>query len=175
MNVRSDVEQRAQAYLKRWGIVEPPVDVTELVRLEGIELVFSRSKGMESGFALSEGFRRVIGVNSLEAPRRQRFTIGHELGHLDMHNERGLTVDQSVRVFKRDEVSSMASDSQEIEANAFAAALLMPQSFLHQIVPEVLKTVSGGRDQLISALAKRFDVSVQAMGYRLINLGMLSP
>jgi Zn-dependent peptidase ImmA (M78 family) len=130
---------------------------------------------MESGFALRDGEKKVIGINSLDAPRRQRFTIAHEVGHLELHAERDLTVDQTVRVYKRDEVSSMATDRQEIEANAFAASLLMPTHFVEAELSKALPGHSGGRDQLIAVLARRFDVSVQAMGYRLVNLGMLSP
>ncbi|GAA2571900.1 ImmA/IrrE family metallo-endopeptidase [Pseudonocardia hydrocarbonoxydans] len=175
MTTKRKIEERATQFVVRCGVAFPPVPVIKIVESEGIELVYSRSQGIESGFAMRDGSRRIIGVNNLEAPRRQRFTIAHELGHLDLHAERELTVDQSVRIYKRDEVSSMATNLEEIEANAFAAALLMPKDFIEEAMNGSLPATIGGRDQLISALARQFDVSIQAMGYRLVNLGMLSP
>ena len=61
---------------------------------------------------------------------RQRFTIAHELGHRALHPGRELILDVPVRVNLRDKTSSMASDIEEIEANAFAATLLMPEQMI---------------------------------------------
>jgi len=61
--------------------------------------------------------RVVIGVNSSHAPTRQRFTIAHELGHLLLHKEELLHVDESASIRFRDEESSLATKADEIEAN----------------------------------------------------------
>jgi Zn-dependent peptidase ImmA (M78 family) len=61
----------------------------------------------------------------------------------------------------------------EIEANAFAAALLMPQEMVINCVKGYASQVSS-RDELTSNLARVFDVSTEAMGFRLINLGILA-
>ena len=71
----------------------------------------------------------MIGVNDLHAPRRQRFTIAHEVGHLEMHKGRPLVLDH-VRMNMRDATSSTATDVEEIEANQFAAAILMPSDLV---------------------------------------------
>ena len=172
---RVQFEQVAHQLVAAHGIEHPPVPVHKIAAAEGIELVSSTSKGLESGFAFRDGTRRVIGVNTRETSRRQRFTIGHEIGHLLLH-DRALTVDQTVRVHKRDEVSSMATDREEIEANGFAAALLMPEPMVVAAASEHLRDGARiSRDDLVTRLAREFDVSTEAMGYRLINLGMLSP
>lgn len=83
-----------------------------------------------------------------------------------------LRLDKAVQF--RDEVSSLAVDPEEMDANAFAAALLMPEA---QVVKHVRAEIAAGvtaRGRLVSRLAKAFNVSAEAMGYRLINLGVLS-
>jgi len=73
----------------------------------------------------------------------------------------------------------MATDTEEIQANTFAAELLMPRDFiidsLEVYVAEVDSTSKAmSREDLITSLAREFDVSAEAMGYRLINLGILA-
>jgi Zn-dependent peptidase ImmA (M78 family) len=80
----------------------------------------------------------------------------------------------------RDDISSLGTNAQEIEANAFGAALLMPQEMVIDSVKRYVSrapsvsTGSSWRDSLVSELAREFDVSSEAMGFRLINLGILA-
>ena len=72
-------------------------------------------------------------------------------------------------------MSSMATDLQEIQANTFAAALLMPEKIVLDYATNLVRANGDiTRDTLISELARTFDVSAEAMGYRLINLGILT-
>ena len=60
----------------------------------------------------------------------------------------------------------------EIEANGFAAELLMPRAW---VLAEFTKRVQGQTVKaasLIKELASAFDVSEKAMEYRLENLGL---
>jgi Zn-dependent peptidase ImmA (M78 family) len=68
----------------------------------------------------------------------------------------------------------MGTDAEEIEANRFAAELLMPRAMVMKSVSAIVKQTAPSRDELISKLAREFDVSTDAMGYRLINLGVLT-
>jgi Zn-dependent peptidase ImmA (M78 family) len=79
-----------------------------------------------------------------------------------------------VMINKRNDVSSQATEPEEIEANQFAAEFLMPQSFVVDAISRQMKAGIGSREELITALARDFDVSNDAMGWRLINLGVLS-
>jgi Zn-dependent peptidase ImmA (M78 family) len=66
-------------------------------------------------------------------------------------------------------------DREEIAANAFAAELLMPDKFVRtEIVRLFNKKSVLDREDLINKLAGTFKVSVQAMEYRLNNLGILT-
>lgn len=162
----------AEDLLGRYGISTPPVDVDKLAMLLGASVVRTRAEGTESGFVMRDGSRAVIGVNSRTSRRRQRFTVAHEIGHLLMH-EGNLIVDSSIRANYRNDVSSMATDDQEMEANKFAASLLMPMVWVREAVAR-LSVGATSREDLINRLSREFDVSTEAMGYRLINLGIAS-
>ena len=74
----------------------------------------------------------IIGVNALHHPNRQRFTVAHECGHLILHKAqitKEVHVDKDFPMLMRDSVSAAGVNEMEIEANVFAAELLMPGSF----------------------------------------------
>lgn len=148
-----------------------PVPVEVLIGRSGARLVRQRMDQDVSGMTYRTDTEKVIGINSSHHPRRQRFTAAHELGHLLLHKGT-LLVDSSVRVNFRDAVSSQATDDEEMEANAFASALLMPDKILRQQVEELQRAGVRSRERLLNDLATRFDVSTEAMGYRLLNLGI---
>jgi hypothetical protein len=62
----------------------------------------------------------------------------------------------------------------EIEANAFAAALLMPEEAVRDAVTKLRSSTAANASRVVEVLAAEFDVSADAMGYRLINLGLSS-
>ena len=99
--------------------------------------------------------------------------ILHELGHFLLHkNSQNLFVEK--KVFFRDEESSLGEEKREKEANAFAAALLMPSSFLKTEIDEAVNKKSLESDEdLVHYLSKKFDVSEIAMTYRLVNLNYI--
>lgn len=170
----SGPEDRANSLLQKSGITEPPIPVDELADSVGALIVRNNFDGSESGFTLRDGELIIIGINTRTSRKRQRFSIAHEIGHVVLHPLNNLIVDHSVRMDWRDNVASLGTNRQEIEANAFAAALLMPQEM---IINRIKGYPSQGstRDELISDLARVFDVSAEAMGFRLINLGILAP
>jgi len=173
--VRLQIEETAEKLLADLGISEIPVPVEAVATSQGMTVTRLRSEGSESGFAMSRGSVQVIGVNKSHSFKRQRFTIAHEIGHLLMHHQAGdsLIVDNTVRVNFRDDLSSLATNEQEIEANAFAAALLMPRSLVLREV-RAAYSPSTNYNQLVTDLARRFNVSAEAMGFRLLNLGLAS-
>jgi Zn-dependent peptidase ImmA (M78 family) len=173
---RNNGRDRARQLIEHYQISQAPVRVEELAESMGFQIARHRFDGPESGFALRDGNQSIIGVNIQTSRRRQRFTVAHELGHLLMHEGRPLTVDQAVlRIDLRNEVSSMATDLQEIEANTFAATLLMPDEIVSDYATILMRSNGEiNRDDLIANLARTFDVSIEAMGYRLISLGILT-
>ena len=104
--------------------------------------------------------RGEIWVNAGEArewPPRRRFTIGHELGHWVMHREHERAVYCRSAVVAERERPKLPFP--EEEANAFAAALLMPA----RLVRQQYERTGRSFERLCSA----FDASGAAMGRRL--------
>ncbi|MFI6940372.1 ImmA/IrrE family metallo-endopeptidase [Streptomyces sp. NPDC050418] len=169
-------ELRAARLLAEAGVTSAPVEVEHLAALLGA--VVSRSSfkdGDVSGMLVRQGGHPpVIGVNDTHSANRQRFTIAHELGHLVLHPGREVVLDRPVRVNLRDKTSSMASDREEIEANSFAASLLMPADLVRAELGQLSAPVRQDPDLCTEELARIFAVSPSAMGFRLINLGMVS-
>lgn len=97
--------------------------------------------------------------NTDEVPTRQRFTQAHELGHVMLrHVAKGKSPRRDT-TFK-----AQAGDWIEIDANGFAAELIMPEKYVRHLASKVTD---------IAKLAKDFGVSPWAMRYRLMNLGLL--
>ncbi|MGW9302320.1 ImmA/IrrE family metallo-endopeptidase [Streptomyces cyaneofuscatus] len=164
----------AQSLLQKHAVDIFPVPIESIARAEGVIITRKAFDGTQSGFALRDGQTRIIGVNSATSPRRQRFTIAHEMGHLDLHEGKPLIVDHAMRIDWRDDVSSLGTNEEEIQANAFAAEILMPARMIRPQVSSYARGKGITRDRLIVKLARDFDVSAEAMGYRLINLGILA-
>lgn len=142
--------------------------VEKIAKAEGLFITKKRLDDDVAGFLLRSGGAKFIGVNQSQAPTRQRFTIAHELGHALLHDGEELHIDKDFRINFRDAVSSLATNVEEIESNTFAAWLLMPSQFLlKQITIEHLDIDD---DVEVVKLAKRYQVSTQAMTHRLANL-----
>lgn len=151
------------------GLSEPPVDVEALAASLGAEIRVFKLERDVSGVLYRDRDRKVIVVNSAHSAARRRFTIAHELGHLLLHPGEPIHVDQGARINLRDGASATAEEVDEIEANAFAASLLMPAAWLRRDVSEAGIDVEDGAE--IRRLADRYGVSTQAMLVRLASLG----
>jgi Zn-dependent peptidase ImmA (M78 family) len=172
-SVSTKPELAALQILSSAGVKRPPVPVDRIVRDRGISLVFQPFEGNISGMSYRGGSRKVIGVNSSHPAVRQRFTVAHELGHLELHPGKPMILDHVIRVDFRDQRAATATDRQEIEANQFAAELLMPRDWVFgEVVRRTTAGVEPEDDALVAALANRFRVSQQAMQFRLVNLGL---
>jgi Zn-dependent peptidase ImmA (M78 family) len=177
MTAEATIQRRANQLLTAAGITSPPVDVNAIARGLGAVVRFEPSDADVSGALYRRGGQPVIGINSKDAPVRQRFSLAHEIGHLVLHDE-PLFIDRHyVREdakelsakFWRNSVSSQATDSKEVEANKFAACLLMPWSLLQQDIQQLTVPI---RSVDLGKLARRYRVSEQAMLFRLQNRGV---
>ncbi|HLY91006.1 MAG TPA: ImmA/IrrE family metallo-endopeptidase [Acetobacteraceae bacterium] len=142
-----------------------PVPVENMVTERGIELRYGDLEDV-SGLLVRDADGVTIGVNSTHSPVRQRFTIAHEFGHFLLHEGILEHVDRGYRVNYRSALSSEATDVEEIEANFFAASILMPRSYLD--ARSAVLAVDD--DTQVKALAQEFHVSQHAMSLRLANL-----
>jgi len=162
------IEQVVSNLLAENQIVRAPVPVEEIADNCGAYVQFHEFNNEISGMLLRANDQLIIGVEKSQSSVRKRFTIAHELGHLLLHAGQEVRVDTDFRINFRDSTSSTAADVEEIEANAFAASLLMPQSFLQQDLRDRFVDVED--EELIKQLAKKYNVSIQAMTIRIATL-----
>jgi hypothetical protein len=104
-----------------------------------------------------EGFRFLCEYNRDEIVYRNRFAVAHEIGHIllgHVHAEQAMLCHH--------EYGDSSPEMQE--ANAFAAALLMPERFLRQVFDGI---------QSVQQMAEVFGVSNQAANYRIKALRLL--
>ncbi len=159
--------------LNEMSVEHPPIDVKSIAERKGAIVVEEPLDNQEiSGFLYrTSDSPPVIGINSNHPATRKRFTIAHELAHMLIHPKTGVHLDQVV-IQMRDSKSSTGMDEEEMEANRFAAELLMPQQFLTTDIL-AMGAVHADDSQAVEALAKKYNVSPQAMTIRLSSLGLI--
>jgi Zn-dependent peptidase ImmA (M78 family)/transcriptional regulator with XRE-family HTH domain len=116
----NDVERAAERCRSEWGLGFGPIEhVTRLAENVGAVVTSFRIVSKEVD-ALSVALKRPIIVRNEAKPSacRQRFDVGHELGHFVLHQGR-VTGDRVT----------------EIEAHRFAGALLVPRSMMMKLFP----------------------------------------
>lgn len=141
-------------------------DIITLVKQLGGKVIFVDDIYMDA-YLEKDGNGFVIYLDSSKSSKRQRFSIAHELGHLFLHLKyldqsywSSLSVESS-RVYR------YGHDVEELEANEFAAELLMPYNEFSKIVKDYS---SNGNINLL-LLSEQFNTSVDAVKYRGHNLG----
>ncbi|MGD9724443.1 MAG: ImmA/IrrE family metallo-endopeptidase [Pirellulales bacterium] len=170
---RKHVRAAAAELLERFEFEKTPVPVEKVARALGISVQRSPVDDDDlSGFLYRnrKDAITVIGVNESHAKARQRFTIAHEIGHFILHDMDDVHVDRGFSVKLRSGASSEGRNIEEIEANLFAAELLMPKEFLDRDLADI-DSVDLVDEEVIADLARRYGVSTQAMTFRLGYLG----
>jgi Zn-dependent peptidase ImmA (M78 family) len=171
----NDPKKDAEQLLRRvWGTPgEPgfwlPVDPIRIARQLGIDVYTNRlDANLAAVLAKDPGHDPVIVLNASDSRNRQRFSCAHELGHYVRRTNQAVldpaafdTNDYAYSDY-RSTLSSTGEDAEEVYANGFAAALLMPEA-------EVRKRFRGSSP---IDLAVVFDVSQEAVQIRLNTLGL---
>lgn len=155
------VKLKAEQVLQENFINNPPIDVYEIAKNEGLEIEvkdFGDKFNDISGYIKPE--IRTIFVNSRDPENRRKFTIAHELGHWILHRDKLKSEPEKYAVLYRIPLGRAQDDPIEQEANYFAANLLVPQEML---------TVRKG-EKTEEELATEFQVSRDVIGYRLSDL-----
>jgi len=167
------IEEKADEILRTTEMLRVPIPVGDVARRLGLRVSPANLTDDVSGMLVIEEGRGSIGYNSGHPPVRQRFTIAHELAHFVLHHSaQNVFIDkkQHTAMFRRDHRSSTGNDIIEIEANQFAAALLMPRSLILQEIIDLDFDLAD--EDTLRLLALRFGVSTQAMSIRLGTIGV---
>jgi Zn-dependent peptidase ImmA (M78 family) len=170
------IEDQIGAILSESGINKAPIPIESIAKSLGAFVIAYELGDEVSGVLVINENKGTIGYNILHPKVRQRFTIAHELGHYIMHVPKSkgkqLFVDKDFIVKFRSQKSYTAHEiRQEQEANAFAAAILMPKDILLQEMKSE-KYYNLTENKLIEELAIAFNVSIQAMTYRFADLNI---
>ena len=137
--------------LEWFEIRSPPIPITSMLKDLGVRVHEAQGVNWEGAVSSSAEGKADVWVRDDSAPARRRFTLAHELGHLMLH---------ATGVMFRDiTTGTLMHPPEEREANAFAAALLMPRALVQPLVYEP--------GMSIADMADLFAVSLQAMSIRL--------
>ncbi|WP_316807376.1 ImmA/IrrE family metallo-endopeptidase [Pedobacter agri] len=147
------------------------IDLHILAKKAGATVIEHAFDDNISGVLAINGLSKTIGINKADGPQRKRFTIAHELGHLILHQDKGNLFMDSILFRKTGEGYTKREEKIEREANYFAANILMPEKRVKAKLKNFVSDFFD--DSIIDDLAKDFGVSVSAMNYRLINLGII--
>lgn len=149
--------------------MRPGIALFDLASDNGV-LVFRMALDASLSGAFIRSRRRSRNVVLVNTNRKnvhhQRFTLAHELGHLELHKEEtGLVED----------VQEFTDDQREHEANVFAAQFLVPLKELRRILRTYGVAPHDVSDHLVIDLARKFGVSHRTVLSRLRILGEVPP
>lgn len=168
-------EEQAEKLIKNAQIKSWPVRVDQIAKQRGIRIRYVPLDDELSGMCFYKKGIAFVGVNALHALNRQRFTIAHEIGHIILHRHElqnnSAHVDKTITMLRRDGATARGTVKIEIQANQFAAALLMPKTLIHEYMNYQDLDYGVIQDEdAINEMAKAFVVSSTAMAIRIGNL-----
>ncbi|MEO8261813.1 MAG: ImmA/IrrE family metallo-endopeptidase [Pseudolysinimonas sp.] len=158
--IRASAEEAAETVLQQsWDSQTLPVNPIAIAQRMGIAVYEAQLPGNVSGWIARE---KADGPTEIyldvdDNIRRRRFTCAHEIGHFVRRQ------DDPTLVFveRRDGRSADGMDEEEIFANSFASALLMPRHTLQTLLRANISPDS---------IARHLNVSEQSVAYRIDNL-----
>lgn len=157
------VAEKASDYQKLLQLgIRPSCSLAKILEDKmGIKILYlSLPEGISGGSTISD-FGMAILVNSEDASWRRHFDLAHEFFHL-------ITWDY----FPIEQVYKTGKTDIERLANVFASAFLMPEDEIRRAVE---KRIESGKITYLSLIeiAQDFDVSIEALLWRLVNLNLI--
>lgn len=152
----------ASGLLKTAKLTSAPISINDLVNAAKLTFDLTVAPLPDKGFngkgdAITQRHGDCVFIiyNNDKSVVRKRFSVAHEIGHLYLgHLHGNSSIDLNTDSFD------------EIEANAFAAHVLMP--------PNLLKNDIKSGNKNPEDLAKRYGVSVEAMWFQIRNSGLVN-
>lgn len=163
----STARVRAKKLIDDFGIDDSSILVDHLEDLcfeLKAPVQYQKLDGAEARIVAADG-RAVITVNSEEKMvERQRFSIGHELGHFMLHCANANEFNCSRRDMNEWFAKQKAA-SQEVEANEFSIELLIPESLAKPLIAREKPSID-----LVERMAEKFLMSRSASALRFVEL-----
>jgi Zn-dependent peptidase ImmA (M78 family) len=147
-------ENAAEMVRARWGLGTHPIpNLNHLLEFHGVRILnLPAPVAAIDAFSFLHDKTPFVFLTQSKSPERSRFDAAHELGHLVLHSEYRLP----------------CGKGEEAEADAFAAAFLMPRT---DIAAVALRQADARR---VIAAKKRWRVSAMALARRLNDLEFYS-
>lgn len=127
------IEKSAQEVLEQVGYKTGPVDLKKICSMLSIDLQFSRNliKDEEGALILgSANFdRKSISINFHDNENRERFTLGHEIGHFYLKHDRYIrseTIVERDLFFDSEAEDFFNYERLELQANSFSSNIILP-------------------------------------------------
>jgi Zn-dependent peptidase ImmA (M78 family) len=152
---------KARGLLNELQIEQPDeIEIEKIALYKNAEVRYAPLKGMD-GCIVREGNTAVITVNSaIEFEGQKRFVIAHELGHFFLHPNT-----RQIETVDKNQINNWTDkqETEEYEANLFAAELLMPSDLF-------FPRLKGQRPsfELIESLAKNFNTTYTATAVQFV-------
>jgi len=152
--------------LWEYGIVTPDeIDLEAIAADRGLAVKRRPLNGADARL-VATSTAGIITVNSSTSEKRQRFSIGHELGHWERDRKHGL-----INLCTKSDLAqhNQLAKNSEAEANIFSADLILP--------PYLVSSRTEGKDasiDLILNVAAEFRTSREATGIRITRLARIA-
>ena len=156
---------KACTILRDLKIKEPgELSIEDIAWTCGAIVVENGLRGADARLLYTPGVRPAIIRINATIPHlgRRRFAIAHELGHMELKHNPGAPTECGEKQFV---VWYKSQNDKELEANLFAAELLMPESMFHARLEKTLPSL-----ELIEKLADEFQTTLTATAIRYIDL-----
>jgi Zn-dependent peptidase ImmA (M78 family) len=153
---------KAAAYqlTKRYGFLHPAkLKLEDIAWDRGVIVSDGKLDGSEARL-IRKGKHGVIRIRADEREvGRRRYSIAHELGHWELHKE------SQWLACSTEDLRDYRTSPLEVEANTFAAELLMPTCHVRERCEKSAPTL-----ELVKSIADEFQVSLTAAGIRMLHL-----
>ncbi len=151
-------ESRANDLIAELGLADPSdIDIETICMAKGALVIEGGLSGAEARLTRSPRLSFIRVNRSIRESGRRRFAIAHELGHLLLHQGKS----QFSLCTDKDLISFYTNSDIELEASAFAAALLMPEKLFRPRALSVIPSINA-----IAELAQEFQVTLTAAATR---------
>jgi Zn-dependent peptidase ImmA (M78 family)/predicted secreted protein len=168
---RKEASMAAARELERLGIDKSrPIDIFEIIREEGIWLMFQPLKNLYGAYLREKDIPGII-VHAKHPRSLQRFTAAHEFGHHVLKH--GTRLDDADYI----ERAGNNSNLEEVAADAFAAFFLMPLQLVNTMLRRMGLPLEPGEltDIQVYRLALDMGVSYRAAVNHLVALRKIRP
>ncbi len=193
------IQEKALELLMQSGYKSGSVDLGKICEVLSIDLAFTAQKTYDEENNLILGTAdfdsKIIRINSHDNKNRERFTVGHEIGHFYLGHSSYLRSECILErdLFIRDDAQDLFNyEWLEVQANKFSSELLLPHDIFVRKMGEIrsqLEIKDRGHgyifvddqpcnlntyNHLLSVLSEYFEASKQAIEIKLKKMNLLT-